>query len=141
MGRGSRAGHRAPLPLRRPARISGTLPPRAAVLSWTGAGAASAGWARPLAGLVKVGDLLMVLDGSFGSGGRGALGPVPQLQVPQDLFNDRAVADQADDFERSGAAGTDEGIEKQDAPPEDYCGRFMRRRRSWKPGSDRKASH
>jgi len=42
-----------------------------------------------LAGLVKFGDLVIVLDGSFGSGRRGALGPVPQLQVPQDLFGDK----------------------------------------------------
>ena len=38
------------------------------------------------------------------------LGPVPQLQVAQDLFYDRAVADEADDFQWSRAAGTNQGI-------------------------------
>ena len=71
---------------------------------------ASGGCVRPEAGLVRIDDLLMVLDGSPCRTRRRTFGPVPQLQVAQDLFNDRAVADQADDLERSGAAGTDQGI-------------------------------
>jgi len=41
---------------------------------------------------------------------RGTLGPMPQFQVAQDLLNDRGVSDQADNLERSGAAGTDQVI-------------------------------
>ena len=39
---------------------------------------------------------------------RRTLGPVPQLQVAQDPFNHRAVADQADDLKGAGAAGKPE---------------------------------
>ena len=70
-------------------------------------GTASAGRVRPLAGLVKAGDLLIILDRSPGGARRRTLGPVPPLQVAQDPFNHGAVADQADDLKGAGAAGAD----------------------------------
>jgi hypothetical protein len=81
----------------------------AAVLKARERGAASGRVVRPLVGDVKAGDLLVVFDGSIGRRRRRTLGPVPQLQVPQDLLNDRTVADQADDGKRSRAAGTNQG--------------------------------
>ena len=50
------------------------------------------------------------MDRSPGRGWRRRLGPVPPLQVAQDLFDDRAVAEQADDFQWSRAAGTDQRV-------------------------------
>ena len=73
-------------------------------------GIASAGRVRPLAGLVRIDGLLIVLDRSHGRARRRTLGPVPQLQVAKDLLENRAVVDQADDFERPAAAGADQGI-------------------------------
>ena len=103
-GRGSWSGRPDPLPLPATAPISHTLPPRhgVAVLKAQAPGTASAG-------LVKIGNLLIIIfDGSPGGSRRRPLGTVPQLQVPEDLCNDRAVADQADDFKWSGAAGADQ---------------------------------
>ena len=103
-GRGSGAGRPAPLPLPMLPPVRAHFGPRdSGGLESSEAGTASAG-------LVKIGNLLIILDGSPGRARRRTLGPVPQLQVAQDLFDDRAVADQADDFEWSGAAGTDQGI-------------------------------
>jgi hypothetical protein len=73
-------------------------------------GTATGGCVRPPAGLVKIDNLLIVLDRSPGRERRRTLGPVPQLKVLQDLLNNRAVADQADDCKWSAAAGTDQGV-------------------------------
>jgi hypothetical protein len=62
------------------------------------------------AGLVTIGDLLIIFDGSPARARRRTLGPVSQLQVAQDLFNDRGLADQADDCNWSEAAGADQRI-------------------------------
>ena len=97
-GEGEQGGTSCPAPPAQAwADFGHTSAERAAVLSWTGARTASAGWVRPLAGLVKFGDLLIVLDGSFGSGRRGALGPVPHQLVPE----------QPDDADRMGASDGD----------------------------------
>ena len=69
----------------------------------SGAGAASAG-------LVKTGNLLIILDRSPRRARRRTFGPVPELQVAQDFFDHGAVADQADDGKGSAAAGTDQGV-------------------------------
>jgi hypothetical protein len=83
---------------------------RASVLKSPGAEAASAGRLRPLAGIVKFDDWLIVLDRAHGRAGRRTLGPVPQSQVAEDLLDDGAGADQADDLKGSRAAGADQGI-------------------------------
>ena len=103
-GRGSGAGRPPPPPLP-------MLPPVRAHFGPRDSGGLESSEARTAsAGLVKIGNLLIIFDGSPGGSRRRTLGPVPQLQVPQDLFNDRAVADQADDFKWSGAAGADQRI-------------------------------
>ena len=88
MGRGSRAGHRAPLPLRRAAPISGTLQPR-------GQGSRLES-DRSQDRLSRLGPAIGRPRQSRRSPDRigwifreRALGPVPQLQVPQDLFGDK----------------------------------------------------
>ena len=52
----------------------------------------------------------LIMKGCWRQRGWRTLGAVPQLQVAQDLFDDRAGADQADNFEWFGAVGTDQGI-------------------------------
>lgn len=42
--------------------------------------------------------------------GRRTLGPVPQFRVAQDLFDDRAVPDLADDFQWFRATGTNQAV-------------------------------
>ena len=105
IGRGE--GRPSPLPIPAPGADSGHTSAEAKVadLKARERGTASTGCVRPLAGCVQIDDRLVVLDRSLRRGRRRPLGPVPQLQMPQDLFNDRALADQADDFQRSGAAG------------------------------------
>ena len=82
----------------------------AAVLRPRAAPAVSPGGIGPRVRLVGAGDLLIVMDGPLRGGRRGALGTVPELQVAQDPLDHRAVADQTDDFKRSAAAGTNQGI-------------------------------
>ena len=91
MGRGSRAEHRAPLPLRRAAPISGTLQPR-------GQGSRLES-DRSQDRLSRLGPAIGRPRQSrrspdrigwfFRERAEGALRPVPQLQVPQDLFGDK----------------------------------------------------
>ena len=101
-GRGSGAGRPAPLPLPMLPPVRAHFGPRdSGGLENSEAGTGSAG-------LVKVGNLLIIFDGSPGGSRRRPVGTVAQLQVPEDLCNDRAVADQADDFKWSGAAGADQ---------------------------------
>jgi hypothetical protein len=61
--------------------------------------------------------IVLLMDRSRGGARRRTLGLVPQLQVAQDLLNDRGVADQTDDRKRSEAARTDEGIRFVHSPP------------------------
>ena len=82
---------------------------RPAVLNAPERGTTSGCCLRPVAGLIKIDDFLIALDRPPGRARRRAPGPVPQLQVAEDLLADRAFADQADDFERSAAAGTNRG--------------------------------
>ena len=103
-------------------------PGKAGCVESTGAQAASGGCVRPVAGVVRVDDLLIVMDPLCGRGRRRALGPVPHLQAAQDLFDDRGVSDQADDLEWSGAAGTDQGKTSRDSPPI-RCPHFRIRKR------------
>jgi len=60
--------------------------------------------------LAESGRLHIVLDGSIGRARRRARRTVPKLQVTQDLLYGQAVADQADDFRRSGETGDEPAI-------------------------------
>jgi len=42
------------------------------------------------------------------------LGRIPQLEVPQDLLNDRRILDEGDDAQSAAALGAGEGIGKID---------------------------
>ncbi len=64
----------------------------------------------PVAALVKIDDRIILLDRPRGGARRRTLGAVAQLQVPEDLLDNRGVADQADDPKWSGAAWTEQGI-------------------------------
>ena len=85
-------------------------PGKAGCLESTGAQAGSGGCVRPVAGLVNIDDQIIVLDRPPGRARRRTLRLIPQLQVPEDLLDDRSIADQADDLKWSGAAATDQRV-------------------------------
>jgi hypothetical protein len=80
-GSGSGAGRPAPLPLPLFPPVRAHFGPRnCGGLESLEAGTASTG-------LVKIGNLLIIFDGSPGGSRRRTLGPVPQLQMPQTFRN------------------------------------------------------
>jgi hypothetical protein len=72
--------------------------------------AVSLGGIRPLADLLKPRNVGIAVDTSVGRTRRRTLGPVPEFQVAQDLFDHDAVIGEADDFQRAGAARANEWV-------------------------------
>jgi hypothetical protein len=109
---GERGATSRPVPPRRAGpRLRAHFPPQVRQPPWPGADpAVSLGRIGPPADVLKPGNVRIVSYGSVGSRGRRALLPVPQFQVAQNSFNHGAVADQADDFERAGAARTNQWV-------------------------------
>jgi hypothetical protein len=70
----------------------------------------SPGRIRPLAVLLNPRNVGIAVNASVGRRRRRTLGPIPEFQGAQDIFDHGALIDQADDFQRAGAARANEWI-------------------------------